>query len=599
MRQVRDWPADSRRRLIPVSLLCLSLGLYLELGAISWISALSAREREVIEGGGGDDALLANIKGESWTVQHEDTLVAVRTLRLLTRLGLDDRGLVLAKPGARAAAQRAGWGRGRGAWRNGSRSATLFPAVPTRNLPTWQHDFHPAHHLLAPNGSAARARPPAAAGASRHAELDDPLQVITSWQVLPRTLVPLMALLRGRASHHHGADGRGEAADLAEPSAPAVDESLTAGWEDAPTLAHGATLAPALEWDAISSLAYEVRQAVRAGGDGGSQPSPPPQPHRQPPSPQLPPPPPPPPPPAATAALDALLLQLALATATAEARGARQELGRIRDPVHDRLFGWLCFGEESQAAPADTQQAGPPEVPSLAQAAGRQLTLDNEALRRSQGCAGIPWLALLLKYDTIGWVLVLVLLSCIYRALLCYEYLPTVQVVLTVCTTRLLRVSCFSATTLPVVNLDCRLTFEGIQNGGGCGDYLFSGHAIIQATFLLMLHEQQSSSLRLPVPVLLLLCSLSVVALGERKRTPRSADKRKTLDRLTDRSAPRDRCAICHTGGYALERHHYSVDVLLACYLTPACWAAVRCVLGASRAFLEIFAGRQATENIT
>jgi hypothetical protein len=174
-----------------------------------------------------------------------------------------------------------------------------------------------------------------------------------------------------------------------------------------------------------------------------------------------------------------------------------------------------------------------------------------------------------------------------------------VQVVLTVCTTRLLRVSCFSATTLPVVNLDCRLTFEGIQNGGGCGDYLFSGHAIIQATFLLMLHEQQSSSLRLPVPVLLLLCSLSVVALGERKRTPRSADKRKTLDRLTDRSAPRDRCAICHTGGYALERHHYSVDVLLACYLTPACWAAVRCVLGASRAFLEIFAGRQATENIT
>ena len=49
---------------------------------------------------------------------------------------------------------------------------------------------------------------------------------------------------------------------------------------------------------------------------------------------------------------------------------------------------------------------------------------------------------------------------------------------------RLARVSCFASTTLPVIDLSCRLRFNGIQNGGGCGDYLYSGHTIIHAVRL-------------------------------------------------------------------------------------------------------------------
>ena len=47
------------------------------------------------------------------------------------------------------------------------------------------------------------------------------------------------------------------------------------------------------------------------------------------------------------------------------------------------------------------------------------------------------------------------------------------QVVLSVAALRLLRASCFVATTLPNVDMECRLRYTGLQglHGGGCGDY--------------------------------------------------------------------------------------------------------------------------------
>ena len=170
-----------------------------------------------------------------------------------------------------------------------------------------------------------------------------------------------------------------------------------------------------------------------------------------------------------------------------QVRGWQQTLSRTGDVLHDNLWVPLCL--------KDSEQANPEGVPP-------------------QHCRRHHWLSTLFKYDTISWVIVVIVVTQAYRALLCFEYGPSVQVILTIAVARLLRVSCFTATTLPVIVLDCRLDWRGIENGGGCGDYLFSGHAVMQFVGLCMVWDGHIRSRpRWPLPLLLLLTLASAAAL--------------------------------------------------------------------------------------
>jgi hypothetical protein len=95
-----------------------------------------------------------------------------------------------------------------------------------------------------------------------------------------------------------------------------------------------------------------------------------------------------------------------------------------------------------------------------------------------------------------------------------------------------MRTTCFVATTLPLTNISCRLTYSfDIGDVGGCGDMLFSGHAIIIAAAWCIIWEQRY--LPIVVKVALTLAGL-------------------------------------HTGFIsALERFHYTADILLGFYITP------------------------------
>ena len=203
-------------------------------------------------------------------------------------------------------------------------------------------------------------------------------------------------------------------------------------------------------------------------------------------------------------ALEEMAVELARARAAEKVRGWQQTLSRTGDILHDNLWVPLCLKDSERENP----EGAPP-----------------------QHCRRHHWLSVLFKYDTIAWVIVIIVVTQAYRALLCFEYGPSVQVILTVAIARLLRVSCFTATTLPVIVTDCRLDWRGIENGGGCGDYLFSGHAVMQFVGLCMVWDGHLRSRpRWPLPLLLLLTLASGAALF----------------------------------GYAVERYHYTVDVLVA-----------------------------------
>jgi hypothetical protein len=100
--------------------------------------------------------------------------------------------------------------------------------------------------------------------------------------------------------------------------------------------------------------------------------------------------------------------------AAEDAGRAQLLLGKVRDPFHERLRAWMgCL--ESQVGVGD-----------------------NPAVMQPQGCR-VGWVMLALRYDTISWVLLLLVSLCAHQAIFCYEYSQTVQIVLTIALARLLR----------------------------------------------------------------------------------------------------------------------------------------------------------------
>ena len=187
-------------------------------------------------------------------------------------------------------------------------------------------------------------------------------------------------------------------------------------------------------------------------------------------------------------ALNELGIELARARAAESARGWQQMLTRTKDVVHDGLFSPLCL--------TDREQKSPESAPA-------------------QHCHRHRWLTTIFRYDTIGWAVVVIVCQQAYRSLLCYEYGPSIQVILTIAVARFLRVTCFTATTLPVILVECRLDHHGIQSGGGCGDYLFSGHAVMQFVTLCMIWDGHLRRRpRWPLPLLLLATSASGMSMG-------------------------------------------------------------------------------------
>jgi hypothetical protein len=154
-----------------------------------------------------------------------------------------------------------------------------------------------------------------------------------------------------------------------------------------------------------------------------------------------------------------------------------------------------------------------------------------------QGCW--PWkdqllgrlIHLIFTYVNIGLCLVVMVSSLVFRGAFMAEYTLIHRLIGSLCLLRLLRICTFGATALPMINLSCRPRFQSVTNGGGCGDFLFSGHGSIIAISLLLFWGQWRA--RAPRWPLLLLIPLSL-------------------------------CLVLVSVGYALERWHYSIDVFMA-----------------------------------
>jgi hypothetical protein len=157
-----------------------------------------------------------------------------------------------------------------------------------------------------------------------------------------------------------------------------------------------------------------------------------------------------------------------------------------------------------------------------------------------QGCVDRLWLRVFLTNVAVHWAIAIIIVTLVWRAMLCYEYVIAHRLATTLIGSHGVRTTCFVATSLPMMNLRCRTQFTAVSNGGGCGDYLFSGHAVVMVSCLLMMfHQHAISAPRWP---LWLLCLLTL-------------------------------CFGVVTFGYALERWHYTVDILLALYVTPVLWS--------------------------
>ena len=177
--------------------------------------------------------------------------------------------------------------------------------------------------------------------------------------------------------------------------------------------------------------------------------------------------------------------------------------------MHDTLYAWWCLDK--------------PHLPHSPQA-----------------CVDRLELRAFFKAVSIHWAIAIIIGVLAFRAVFRYEYVVAHRLCVTIILTHAIRVTTFVATGLPMMNLSCRVKFDRVSNGGGCGDYLFSGHAIVIVVCMLMLlHQRAIAAPRWPLWLLVPLALLFA----------------------------------CCVLGYALERWHYTVDILLACLFAPAVWA--------------------------
>ena len=54
-----------------------------------------------------------------------------------------------------------------------------------------------------------------------------------------------------------------------------------------------------------------------------------------------------------------------------------------------------------------------------------------------------------------------------------------------------MRITAFVGTTLPTVNLSCRLQHRSAGAHGGCGDYAISGHAVLDVLSICVVVSQR------------------------------------------------------------------------------------------------------------
>eukprot|EP01052_Picozoa_sp_SAG31_P004400 SAG31_NODE_182_length_21094_cov_4.426721_5_plen_181_part_00 len=139
------------------------------------------------------------------------------------------------------------------------------------------------------------------------------------------------------------------------------------------------------------------------------------------------------------------------------------------------------------------------------------------------------------------------LVTLVYRGAFNGEYVLIHRTIAAFVLIRLMRTAAFVATTLPIINISCRARFSGITNGGGCGDYLFSGHgSIIVVSMCLFWSQRNDYAPRWPLVFLLPLSMLLVLVLV----------------------------------GYAIERWHYTIDVVLGLFCPAGIWVSLRPIFG-------------------
>lgn len=139
--------------------------------------------------------------------------------------------------------------------------------------------------------------------------------------------------------------------------------------------------------------------------------------------------------------------------------------------------------------------------------------------------------------------MVIMVASLVWRGAFNAEYTFIHRLITSITVLRFLRFCFFGSTTLPMINLSCRTSFSvnGIKNGGACGDFLFSGHgSIVAASICLFWSQRAAAAPRWPIFLLLPLTILLVIV----------------------------------TFGYAFERWHYTIDVLVGYCVTVPVWAA-------------------------
>ena len=236
---------------------------------------------------------------------------------------------------------------------------------------------------------------------------------------------------------------------------------------------------------------------------------------------------------AAAAALEDLIVDLAVARGAEFAAKSWILLGRTVDPLHDQLWPRLC--PEQNCSPASSCQSDVPWTP--------------------QGCWPFKdhWIGDVIHHVfnsvNIGLCLVIMVTSLVFRGALNAEYTLIHRLIVSLVALRLLRFLFFGSTSLPMINLSCRTHFSvnGIRNGGACGDFLFSGHgSIVAASICLFWSQRAAGAPRWP---LLLLLPLTLVL-------------------------------IVVTFGYAFERWHYTIDVILGYCITIPVWVATAPLFG-------------------
>eukprot|EP01043_Picozoa_sp_COSAG02_P032225 COSAG02_NODE_2145_length_9672_cov_1198.924266_8_plen_522_part_00 len=230
---------------------------------------------------------------------------------------------------------------------------------------------------------------------------------------------------------------------------------------------------------------------------------------------------------AAAAALDDLIADLAVARGAEFASKTSLALDRSADPLHDMLWPQLC--PEQDCAPAASCQSDVPWTP--------------------QGCWPFKdhWIGEVIHrvfhFINIGLCLVIMVTTLVWRGAFNAEYTFIHRLITSLVVLRLLRLLFFGCTSLPMINLSCRTQFgvNGIRNGGACGDFLFSGHgSIVAASVCLFWSQRAACAPRWPRLLLLPLTLILIVV----------------------------------TFGYAFERWHYTIDIMVGFCVTVNVWMA-------------------------